>query len=300
MVIATVLGIASHTWADSDDSPTTAASPIFTPPAPDKSQYTLFNPTPDNLLREMSTDRPDKTDEATTIDAGHLQIETGVIDYEYDRDKSNGDNDLDEQFGVGEVEFRLGALNYLEFDVEIDSYEFLRQTDYNEGTSFRQQGFGDVTVGEKLNFWGNENTDVYGETAFGLDAELKCPTADRFIGNEYPEAFFGFPFEMNLPAGFECGAETIIGWQRNSTNTDYTTGWQNMIELDHDIIGKFNVFAEFWSEATMEGGQQTQMTADFGFTFPVARNIILDAGVDIGLNHASESLEATSGFTVRF
>ena len=41
-------------------------------PAPaDKRHYHLFNPTPRELLREMSTDRPDVTESAFTVDAGH-------------------------------------------------------------------------------------------------------------------------------------------------------------------------------------------------------------------------------------
>jgi hypothetical protein len=43
-------------------------------PAPDKSQYTLFNPTPIDLRRAYNTDRPSKTDSPFTIDAGVFQI----------------------------------------------------------------------------------------------------------------------------------------------------------------------------------------------------------------------------------
>ena len=37
-----------------------AAAPAATEKA-DKSTYTFFNPTPDKLLRELATDRPDAT-----------------------------------------------------------------------------------------------------------------------------------------------------------------------------------------------------------------------------------------------
>jgi hypothetical protein len=296
--LAVLLGIGTFARADSDDN--TAATSSSPSTSPDKSGYTLFNPTPDNLLREMTTDRPDKTDEATTIDAGHLQIETGVIDYTYNRDKFNGDNELEEEATFGDVDFRLGALDYLEFDVEVESYNFVRNTDYDEGSSQRNQGFGDVTIGEKLNFWGNDSAEVYGDTAFGLIAEFKIPTAKEPIGNEQPEAFFGFPFSIVLPAAFEFGAESIVSWERNADNTNYTTGFQNMVELDHDLFGDFNVFAELWTHFTTQSGSPTQMSADFGFTFPVANNVILDTGVFVGLNHATDSLEATSGITVRF
>ncbi|HEY1244368.1 MAG TPA: hypothetical protein VGF29_06000, partial [Hyphomicrobiaceae bacterium] len=38
--------------------------------APDRSQYTLFNPVPERLLRDMTTNRPDITESPFTVDAG--------------------------------------------------------------------------------------------------------------------------------------------------------------------------------------------------------------------------------------
>ena len=61
-------------FADADSS---AAST----PRPDKSQYTLLNPTPIDLRRPYNTDRPSKTDSPFTIDAGVFQIESDVASW---------------------------------------------------------------------------------------------------------------------------------------------------------------------------------------------------------------------------
>ena len=58
--------------------------------APDKSTYNLFNPTPRELMREMSTDRPDQTESPYTVDAGHFQMEMDFVKATFDRDKSGG------------------------------------------------------------------------------------------------------------------------------------------------------------------------------------------------------------------
>jgi hypothetical protein len=55
-----------------------AASSAESTPAPNKSQYTLFNPTPIDLRRPYNTDRPSKTDSPYTVDAGVFQIESDV------------------------------------------------------------------------------------------------------------------------------------------------------------------------------------------------------------------------------
>src|SRR6185436_13756478 len=50
-------------------------------PAPDKSGYTFSNPTPDRLLRELATDRPDVTESPFTVDAGHVQLEMDFANF---------------------------------------------------------------------------------------------------------------------------------------------------------------------------------------------------------------------------
>ncbi|MEO8961795.1 MAG: hypothetical protein ABI325_07935 [Ginsengibacter sp.] len=40
-----------------------------------KKVYNLFNPTPKSMMRDFETDRPDVTESAYTLDAGHFQFE---------------------------------------------------------------------------------------------------------------------------------------------------------------------------------------------------------------------------------
>ena len=51
------------------------------PVSTDKSQYDLFNPTPSELMRELSPDRPDATESPLTVDAGHFVIEASIFDW---------------------------------------------------------------------------------------------------------------------------------------------------------------------------------------------------------------------------
>src|ERR1035437_10086184 len=55
---------------------------------PDKSAYTLINPTPHNLMRELTPDRPDKTESPYTVDAGHYQLEMSFV--EFTKSQSDG------------------------------------------------------------------------------------------------------------------------------------------------------------------------------------------------------------------
>ena len=56
-------------------------------PLPDKSGYNFLNPTPDEAMRELSPDRPDKTESPYTVDAGHFQLEMDFANYTQDDSK---------------------------------------------------------------------------------------------------------------------------------------------------------------------------------------------------------------------
>ena len=85
----------------------------------DKSQYHLFNPTPAALMREMSTDRPDKTESAYPVDAGHFQIESDLVSYSYDHDTEDGANTRVDAWAVAAINFKVGLLNNV--DLRSDS-----------------------------------------------------------------------------------------------------------------------------------------------------------------------------------
>src|SRR4051795_2958892 len=77
--------------------------------AAEKDQYTLFNRTPANLMRELQTDRPSKTEDPHTVDAGHLILESELVGYVY------GDSDArTDAWSFMSTNFRLGLLNNTE------------------------------------------------------------------------------------------------------------------------------------------------------------------------------------------
>src|SRR6476619_8611242 len=76
---------------------------------PDKSQYTLFNPTPADCMREFDPDRPDITDSPFTVDAGHIQFETGLFSYALSRPDEQGI--VTEEFDIADTDNRLGVTN---------------------------------------------------------------------------------------------------------------------------------------------------------------------------------------------
>jgi hypothetical protein len=277
-----------------------AADPVSqadatTQPA-DKSQYNLFHPVPSNQLRGMDTDRPNITNTPHTIDAGHLQLEAGFVDYSFYHHVNFRSDDL----AVGELNFRLGVLNQLELNAVVNAFEIDRNHDYGTGKSAHANGFGDTVLGGKLNFWGNESGDRAWTTAFAIQPQFKFPTAGRDEGNGKFEFAAGFPFLLNLPAGFHLGLQTGVSDERSTANRGYVTGWQNAICLDRNLIGKLDVYVEYASDLTTEKHAQPVQTFDVGYVYPLTDNLVLDTGLNFGLNKVSDNVEVLVGMSVRF
>src|SRR5688572_4137918 len=140
--------------------------------AADKSGYHLFNPTPREQMREMSTDRPDKTESAYTVDAGHFQIEMDVFTYSYDRYNSERRDVRAESLSIAPMNLKAGLWNNVDLQLVLETYNSVRIRDRDSGTVEKHRGFGDMIPRLKINLWGNDG----GRTAFAIMPYLKLPT----------------------------------------------------------------------------------------------------------------------------
>jgi hypothetical protein len=294
--IAVFVIACSRTVLADDPIPTTQP----TTAAVDKRQFTLFYPVPSDDLRDMDTDRPNKTNTPHTIDAGHLQLETGAFDYSYYRDRYQGANSRNETLGLGQFNFRLGVLNNLELNAVINAVDFQRTTDFLATQSIRQSGYGDTFLGGKFNFWGNDGADQVWATALAIQPQFKFPSARPDLGNGHAELFVGIPFLLNLPAQFHLGLQTTVSWERSTDDTSDVTGWQNSASIDRVFFDKFDIYFEYWSHLSTQQHQEAEQTLDLGSTYSLTDNVVLDTGLNFGLNHASTNFEWLAGVSVRF
>jgi hypothetical protein len=284
-----------------DDTPSTTA---VTTATADKWQFTLLNPVPAEQLRGMDTDRPNVTNTPHTVDAGHLQIETGLIDYSYDRSHSSGITIRRDNFAFAASNFRLGLLDNLEVNAVIDPYEIDRTQESADGrdasSSVYSRGFGDTIIGAKLNLWGNEGGDSTWASGLAIQPQLKFPTAGDGLGNGHFEFVIGFPFLMNLPEGFHVGFETGISLERDTSDDGDVAGMGNSISVDRVVWKQLDLYAEYAWDVTTEKHVEAVQTLDVGGTYPLDDNLVLDTGFAFGLNRASNDLEVLAGISVRF
>src|SRR3989442_4306943 len=107
---------------------------------PDKGKYTLFNPTPRELMREMNTDRPDKTESPFTVDAGHFQIEADILSYTYDRYNPARTDTRVETVGLAPLNLKVGLCNNVDLQIVIETYTSVRAHDVATGAVQKNRG----------------------------------------------------------------------------------------------------------------------------------------------------------------
>ena len=281
------------------DEPALTTRP--TTPPPDKSGYTLFNPAPVDQMRDMDTDRPNITNTPHTIDAGHVQIEAGMLDYTFTRyHASKTDNFIANDFAFGQANVRVGILNNLELNAVINAYESDHVHDYATNKSSYPGGFGDTSFGGKLNLWGDDGGDNVWSTALAIQPQLKFPTGRGGIGNGKFELSVAAPFLMNLPREFHLGLQPGVSYERNTTNSGYVTGFENTISIDRVVVGNLDVYVEYAADVTTQQHVKAPQTLDVGGTYPVSKNIVVDAGINFGLDYAVPNVEVLTGISLRF
>jgi len=256
-----------------------------------KEQYTMMNPTPTAAMRPMEGDRPDLTESPLTVDAGHVQIETGLF-----RRTSANAGSVDRVWAVlNETNVRIGMLNHTELQVLVEPYRNVK-LDALGASPETVDGFGDVTLRVKQNLWGNDQ----GETALALMPGLKIPTGtdlsnDRVEGSVIASVGWGLAPGWGLGVQLEPGA----GYRGSS-------GYQ--LEVGHTLVFGFPIAQPVLGGYVEYGGllPSDAPKGDYegvfstGLTISLGVDADLDVGSQIGLTDAASTASIFTGIAMRW
>lgn len=262
----------------------------------DKSGYHLFNPVPREAMREFATDRPDQTESAYTVDAGHFQIESDLFAFSRDRDRSVPGGVVNETANFASMNIKAGVWNHADLQVVLDPYVRSRTTDRPAGTVERVGGFGDVTIRFKQNLWGDDG----GATALAVMPYVKIPTAKRGLGNNSVEGGVIVPVAIELPAGFGMGLQTEADFLRNDGRSGHHLQWVNSVTVGHDIVGALAGYVEFFTVTSFESGSEWEGYLDAGLTYGLTENVQLDVGCNFGVTDVAPDYNPFVGISIRF
>ncbi len=263
-----------------------AKSPVV---IPDKSSYHLFNPTPADQMREMSTDRPDTTESPYSVDAGHYQLEMSFFDYNRDHASSL----RNEAWALGLMNLKVGLSNNTDLQLVFNSYTEERSKDTSNNITDKVSGFSDITLRLKTNLWGNDG----GTTALALMPYVKIPT-DTELSNGKWEGGLIVPLGIAINDRVSLGLMIEADYISNQESGGYDFEWLHTATLGIGLTEKLSMYVELVGIAGTEVDYQALF--DGGLTFAVTDNLIFDAGIRVGLNDTAPDFGVFTGMSVRF
>ncbi len=233
-------------------------------------------------LRELSTDRPDKTESPYTVDKGHFQAEMDLWNVGFSKDEtgatSRGGN-------IGLINAKVGVTDTSDLQV-------ILQPLAQEGS---ETGFGDTIVRFKQNLFGASGQEPW---AIALMPYVKLPTQVAKLGESKTEGGLIGLYATTLAD--EIGFGAMLEWDLVANEeSGYHHEWVQTVTFSHDIFGELAGYAELYSMMSSEAGATWASTFDFGFTYGIAQNVQLDAGVNIGLTDAAEDLNPFLGLSFK-
>lgn len=233
----------------------------------------------------MVTDRPGVTNGPFTVAPGHVQVETGVLDFTYDHATRLSRVDV-----LAGTELRLGLVDNLEFDVTLNPFSWQRQDGHVT------TGLGDTTLQGKWTVW----SDATGAATFGVIPFITLNTAQHDLGAGGTEGGMFFPIALSLPADFGLGMMPGVLAAPNGPSGGTHAQVVGAINLSHPIVGTLSAFGEFAASIDVKHPSEWVGTFDFGLVYLITPNLQVDAGMNVGTTKAAPDLSPFVGLSVRF
>jgi hypothetical protein len=241
-------------------------------------------------MRDLSTDRPDRTESPYTVDVGHVQLEMDLVNLTDDRTGEWRSR----SYGVGALNAKLGLSRNIDLQVVTEFLSFTQERDPTLGSSSHHSAFSDVSARLKINLWGNDG----GTTAFGVMPFVTVPTRDR--ETRAVEGGIIFPLAIALGGGWGMGLMSELDVVRRDNTPGYHINILHSATVNHEVYGPIAAYGELVAEIVTEGRPILVPTADAGLTFGATSNLQFDIGANIGLNRNAPRINAFVGISRRY
>jgi hypothetical protein len=264
------------------------------PDVPDKSGYTLLNPTPDDEMRKFTPDRPAKGFSVRTIDAGHFEFEMDTVNYTYSIYLGIATHSVQ----TLDPNFKIGITNWADVEVQFNGLQASRSLDAASGAGVENgAGFGDIVLRTKMNLIGNDD----GPVGLAVIPYVKLPSSAPVISNGVVEGGLIAPLALRLPQDYLVTLQTEVDALKDIAN-HREANFVNLIGVSHPVPGieGANAVIELFSAVGSDRAAPPIYTFDLGMNFRIDKHTILDVGLNLGLNNAAPKVQIYTGISVRF
>jgi hypothetical protein len=278
-------GAASAAIAQTSDVTVNPAPPA----SPTQSDASLFNPVPNAAMRSFTTDRPTKSNLPNTVDAGHFQYESDLVNYTH-VNAGGATTRIEEAF---DPVLKVGLTNNIDLELQFTGYNWYSQS--SGGHTVQVNGVGDVLLRTKINLFGNNDGP-----AAAIIPYVKLPTARQPMGNEATDGGVILPVSYPLPYDFTLLVMPEVDALRNATNGGHHFNYAQLLNVSHPIGKDVTVYGEIYSALGTDKGTPPVYTFDTAVSWDVRDNLQLDLGTNVGLNRYAPNIQIYAGISQRF
>lgn len=235
--------------------------------------YHIFKPVPRENMRTFALDRPDITETAQTVDAGHFQFEGDVVKWVKE---SQGSSPRTINIWSGLYKMGLTA----NWDIHL-GYELFNIYQDTEGKKI-DDGAGALTIRLKRNFWGNDGDK---KTTFGAIPYVTFAPGSALEFNDDIQFGVGFPFSYTLTDKLGLGAQPQIDFVPDGTGGHDLSFFQTVV-VGGPLIGELDFYVETVAFFT---AADNNYLLNGGLIYNISPNVKVDVATNIGLNRPSPS-----------
>lgn len=240
----------------------------------------------------ISTDRPDFVESSDVVGRGRFQIETGYVS------ERNATGGIKSRAQTTPTLLRYGVSDTLELRVETDGFVRSRSQDPASGSTVRERGFSDVSLGMK---WHMQDADEKaGTPSLAWLLHVDIDSGSRAFRGQGLRPSLRVVAEWDLPNDFSVGVMPGLVLDRNAEGKRFVAGIL-AVTLAKELAPRWHGFVELAGQqlASRRNGGSV-VSFDTGVAYLVTDSLQLDFSVARGLTTYSPDLQWGVGVSLRF
>ena len=245
-------------------------------------------------LRDLCPDRPGRLTPACIVDAGHVLVETGAVDYTRDHTA----DDTTTMLSVADTLVRVGVTDHLEVFADWSPYNRVHTRPHDGSPASTVHGVGDVLFGFKQSLLNPDGKGI----SIAIQPFATAPTAKDALGaGRWTEGVI-IPVTVELPDEFQLGLSPEVDRLPDSASRGHHAEYTGVAGVTRQFGAVTPGVEVYVSRDDDPGNRSTQATADvYAAWIPASsKNLQFDAGAYVGLNHATPDIEFLFGVARRF
>ena len=235
---------------------------------------------PARKLRDLTTDRPDRTESPITVDKGHVQVELDFVNVTQVAASMRS-------YGFGAVNAKLGLSDNVDLQVVGQVHERTKV-----GALTTSSTLPEVMARLKVNLWGDDG----GRTAAALMPFVTVPTES----SGSVEGGLIVPLAIELGRGWGFGTMSELDVVRSETSASHQLNAVHSVTFGHDLTATVGMYGELAAELRNAAVKTVATTANTGVTLRVGDNLQFDAGANVGLNDHADRIRVFVGMARRY